>query len=135
MIFSLQRNELEEAAMSIPTLEDRVLGLERRLSEWEGQVGFLIPLTRQLHHELLSFREAVEEKFTEVDIRLGGVEGRLDRLEDKVDRGFAATLEQFQRIDHRFFVLDGKFVSLEEKVDAMPKIIAEIITNVIEKKR
>lgn len=127
--------------MPMPTLEDRVLGLERRLSEWEGQVGFLIPLTRQLHHELLSFREAVEVKFTEVDIRLvgvegrlGGVEGRLDRLEDKVDRGFVATLEQFQRIDHRFFTLEGKFVSLEGKVDAMPRAIAEIVMGIIGKK-
>ena len=105
-------------------LEDRVQDLERRVSEWEGQMGFLLPLTKQLHREAIAINEKV------------------DRLEGKVDAGFAATLEQFQQVEPRFNSIDQRFNGFDERfgrveadiseikanLDALPRAVAEIIT-------
>jgi hypothetical protein len=64
--------------MATVTLEERVTTLERRVSELEGQVGFLIPTVRQIHLDLLDFKEQVDRRFDQVD-------RRFDRLETKVD--------------------------------------------------
>ena len=80
------------------TLEERVETLERRFSDLEGQVGFLIPLTRQLHREILS----VQEKLREHD-------------------------ERFDKIDERFDKIDQRFGRVEQAVDALPRAVAEEI--------
>jgi hypothetical protein len=54
------------------TLQERVETLERRVSEWEGQVGFLIPLVRQLHREILSARDDTQH-----------LENKVNRLENQ----------------------------------------------------
>jgi hypothetical protein len=98
--------------MPAATLEERVTSLERRMSELEGQVGYPIPLVRQVHLDLLGFKEDVDERFNAVD-------ARFDRLEIKVDR-----------MDTRF---TERFGSLEAKVDAMPRAVAEIVVDLLKK--
>ena len=98
--------------MPAATLEERVTSLERRMSELEGQVGYLIPLVRQVHLDLLGFKEDVDERFNAVD-------ARFDRLETKVDR-----------MDAKF---TQRFGSLEAKVDAMPRAVAEIVVDLLKK--
>ena len=84
----------------MPTLEERVETLERRFSDLEGQVGFLIPLTRQLHREILTVREDLE------------------RVENKMD-------ERFEKIDQRFERVDQRFERIERTLDALPRAVAE----------
>jgi predicted nucleic acid-binding Zn-ribbon protein len=93
----------------MPALEDRVEALERRVSEWEGQLGFFVPLVRQLHREILSTREDVQR-----------LENRVERLEEKVDRGFASMSEKFREVDERF-------LKLESTLEALPRALAEEI--------
>ena len=76
----------------MPTLQERVETLERRVSEWEGQLGFFVPLVRQLHREILSTREDVQ--------RLGN---RVERLQNRVER------------------LENRVERLEEKIEASPR--------------
>ena len=64
----------------------------------EGQVGFLIPLTRQLHREILS----VQEKLHEHD-------------------------ERFDKMDERFDKIDKRFERVERALDALPRAVAEEI--------
>jgi len=103
------------------TLEERVETLERRVSEWEGQLGFLIPLTRQLHREILTVREDVQR-----------IDGKLDRLENKVDQGFAridAKVDQgFAVVARRFVEVDRRFEKIEGALEALPRVLAEEIT-------
>jgi len=86
----------------MPALEDRVEALERRVSEWEGQLGFFVPLVRQPHREILSTREDVQR-----------LENRVERLEEKVDRGFASMSEKFR--------------DAEASLQALPRVLAEEI--------
>ena len=106
------------------TIENRVADLERRVSDWEGQMGFLLPLTKQLHREVI----AVSEKVDHLETRFDGLETRFDGLETKVEQGFAVTLQQFQHIDRRFHGVEADISALKASVDALPRAIAEIIT-------
>jgi hypothetical protein len=101
----------------MPTLEERVETLERRVSEWEGQLGFLIPLTRQLHREILTVREGVQR-----------IDSKLDRLENKVDQGFAKVDQGFALIPQRFVDVDRRFEKIEGALEALPRVLAEEIT-------
>jgi predicted nucleic acid-binding Zn-ribbon protein len=100
----------------MPTLQERVETLERRVSEWEGQLGFFVPLVRQLHREILSTREDVQR----LEKRVERLENRVERLEEKVDRGFASMSEKFREVDERFR-------KLESTLDALPRAVAEEI--------
>jgi chromosome segregation ATPase len=100
----------------MPALEDRVEALERRVSEWEGQLGFFVPLVRQLHREILSTREDVQR----LGNRVERLESRVERVEEKVDRGFALMSEKFRDVDERF-------VKLESTLEALPRVLAEEI--------
>ena len=48
--------------MASRTLEQRVDALELRMSELEGQVGFLLPLVKQLRIDVLRFEEKTNER-------------------------------------------------------------------------
>lgn len=67
------------------TIEQRVADLEWRVAEVEGTFGFLIPLTKQLHRELLGFRAAVEEEFVRTHQRSEKIDQRFERLEGRID--------------------------------------------------
>jgi chaperonin cofactor prefoldin len=75
------------------------------MSELEGQVGFLLPLVKQLHIDVLRIEGKVDR-----------LEGRFDRLEEKVDR-----------LEGRFDRLETFVVSLDHKVDALPRVLAEML--------
>ena len=102
--------------MAATTLEERVTILERRMSELEGQVGFLLPLVRQIHLDLLGFKEEVDERFDAIDVKFTRkfehVDARFDRLEAKVG---------------------GEFSRLEAKIDAMPRAVAETVIDLLKK--
>jgi chromosome segregation ATPase len=101
----------------MPTLEQRIETLERRVSEWEGQLGLLGPLVRQLHREILSTREDLQN----LDARVERLEIRVDRLENKVDRGFALMGEKFRDVD-------ANLHNIKETLEALPRAVAEEIT-------
>ena len=98
------------------TLEERITTLERRVSDWEGQMGFLVPIVKQLHREVIVINDRLER-----------VEVKVDSLEQKVDAGFAATLKQFQAIEVRFSKIDNDLSQVKAAVDALPRAVAEII--------
>ena len=106
------------------SLEERVETLERRVSEWEGQVGFLIPLVRQLHREILSARDDTHH----LDNKVDRLEAKVDRLEIKVDQGFAVMAEKFHDVDQQFRKIDQRFHGLEESLKILPRVLAEEIT-------
>ena len=95
--------------MAARTLEQRVDALELRMSELEGQVGFLLPLVKQLHVDVLRFEEKTSERFDHLEGRFDNLEGKADGLEGKFDR-----LETFVS-------------SLDHKVDALPRVLAEVL--------
>jgi chaperonin cofactor prefoldin len=105
--------------LAAATLEQRVTSLERRMSEMEGQLGFLLPTLRQVHLDLLGFKEDVDARFTKVDARFTSLENKVDSLENKVDR-----------MDAKF---TRKLSDLDAKVDAMPRAVAEIVSGLIKK--
>ena len=108
---------------TLEALEERVENLERRISECEGQLGFLLPLVRQLHREILALREDTQHLDSKVDRledKLGRLEDRLGRLEDKVGR-----LESM--VELGFLNIDGKFQRIEAALDALPRVVAEEI--------
>jgi uncharacterized protein YlxW (UPF0749 family) len=108
--------------MLAATLEERVTGLERRMSDLEGQVGFLIPLVRQIHLDLLGFKEDVDRRFKTTDAKIDRLDAKVDRLDAKVDR-----------LDAKVDQLNAKVNQLDAKVDAMPRAVAEIVAEIIKK--
>jgi chromosome segregation ATPase len=85
---------------TLEALEQRVESLERRVSEWEGQLGFLLPLVRQLHREILAAREDSQSLVRKVDLleqRIVRLENKVDRLENKVDQGFCLDVGEVSR--------------------------------------
>jgi chaperonin cofactor prefoldin len=102
--------------MAARTLEQRVDALELRMSEVEGQVGFLLSLVKQLRIDVLRFEENTIERFDRIEGKVDrlegiviGLTGKVDRLEGKVDR------------------LETSLVSLDHKVDALPRALAEML--------
>jgi predicted nuclease with TOPRIM domain len=102
--------------MASRTLEQRVDALELRMSELEGQVGFLLPLVKQLHVDVLRFEEKTTERFARLEGKVDRLEGKVDRLEGKVDG-----------LEGRFDRLETFVVSLDQKVDALPRVLAEML--------
>jgi chaperonin cofactor prefoldin len=98
--------------MAAATLEQRVTSLERRMSEMEGQVGFLLPTLRQVHLDLLGFKDEVGARFTLLENKVDSLESKVDRMDAKFTR---------------------KFSDLDAKVDAMPRAVAEIVSGLIKK--
>jgi hypothetical protein len=115
--------------MVTAALEDRVTSLERRMSELEGQVGFLIPTLRQVHLDLLGFKEQVEQRFEKVDRRFDAMDRRLDAMDGKVD-GLDAKVDGVAVEVGR---LGAQVQRLDAKVDAMPRAVAEIVSGLIKK--
>lgn len=64
----------------VDILERRVQELERRVSELEGNIGFIIPTMRQIHLDLLGFKEEALERFAAVDRRFDTLERKVDAL-------------------------------------------------------
>jgi hypothetical protein len=93
----------------MPTIEERIETLERRVSEWEGQVGFLVPLVRQLHRDILTTREDVQHLNTKVD----RLDSKVSQLDSKMNQGFATMNENFRKIG--------------DTLEVLPRVIAEEI--------
>jgi|SRR5262245_10215529 len=100
----------------MPTLEERVGELERRVSEWEGQLGFLIPLTRQLHREILTTREEMRERFEAVEARFDSVDARFNTIDAR-----------FNAVDARFAAVDARFDAVDARFDGLPGDIAKAL--------
>ena len=64
---------------------------------------------------------SVDARFDQVDAAIGEqrqyTEFAYDRLNSKMDAGFARIDERFGRIDGRFAQMDGRFARLERKLD------------------
>lgn len=71
--------------MPMVDLAERVESLERRMSELEGPVGFIIPTMRQIHMDLLNFKEQTNQHFDRIEGRLTKVEGRLEKVEGRLE--------------------------------------------------
>lgn len=108
---------------TVEAIEERVVALERRVADWEGQMGFLVPLTRQLHREVLTTQAQVSA----LDQKVSALDQKVSGLDKKVDGGFAATLDQFQKMDVRLHNVESDIAGLKAGVDALPGVIAEII--------
>ena len=100
--------------MPAATLEERVTSLERRMSDLEGQVGFLLPPVRQIHLDLLGFKEEVEERLEQVDRRF-----------EQIDQRFEQVDRRFDRLEAK---MDAKFERLE---DVMPRAVAETVVELL----
>lgn len=100
----------------MPTLEERVAQLERRVAEVEGGLSFLIPQVREFHVAFLRFAEAADRRFEQVDTQLKQLDAK---------------------IDARFDFLDSKFTNLfrgiDEKVDALPRVMTELLREELSK--
>jgi polyhydroxyalkanoate synthesis regulator phasin len=111
------------------TLEDRVKKLERRMSDLEGQVGFLIPIVRQVHLDLLEFKEQVEHRSEAIDDKftrkIDGLNTKFIGLNTKFD-GLGA---KFDRLAVEVGRLDTKMLRFEAKIDALPRTIAKIVAD------
>src|SRR5262245_10562819 len=115
--------------MPTATLEDRVTRLEQRMSEMEGQVGFLLPTLRQVHLDLLGFKENVEQRFEKVGRRFDAMDSKFDAMDHKFD-GLDAKVDGLAVEVGR---LGAQVNRLDAKVDAMPRAVAEIVAGLIKK--
>lgn len=79
------------------------------------------PSTQVILDALLSFREAVELRFTAIDNRFTGVDSRFDGIDSRLD-GIDSRLDRMDRhldrIDRRLDGHDARFVSLESTMSA-----------------
>src|SRR5438093_11590299 len=112
--------------MAAAPLEQRVTRLERRMSELEGQVGFLIPIVRQVHLDLLGFKEDVDARFTSLESRVDQMDAKFTHKFDHLDAKFDGLAAEVGR-------LGAQVNRLDAKVDAMPRAVAEIVSGLIKK--
>lgn len=113
--------------MATATLEDRVTSLEWRMSHLQGQV--LISTVRQIHLDLLDFKSGVEARFNALESRFDCLECKFDRLEGKIDSLGARVDGLANDVDR----ICAQFDRLNAKVDAMPRVIAEIVSGLLKK--
>ena len=109
----------------MPTLEERVANLERRVAEAEGGLSFLIPQVREFHVAFVRFAETADRRFEQIDRRFEQVDRKLEQLDTKIDA-------KFDFLDSMFTNL---FKALDEKVDALPRVIAELLQEELRKAR
>jgi|GEM_PF-1659022 len=111
-------------------LEKRIEELERRVAEVEGAFGFLLPLTKQVHRDLIGFRKMTEDRFTEIETRfeevegrLGGVEGRLDGVEGRLG-GVEGRLE---KVEFDLGLVQKKQEVHTDMMAGLPRLIVEML--------
>ncbi len=98
------------------TMEERVANLERRVAEVEGGLSFLIPQVREFHVAFLRFAEVTDRRFGQVDTQLKQLDAKIDT--------------KFDFLDSKFTNL---FKGLDEKVDALPRVVAELLREELQK--
>jgi predicted transcriptional regulator len=75
-------------------LEDRIEVLERRVSDLESQLGYLIPQLKQAHADLLHFREETGDHLAENGEKIDAVHERLDEFPDMIGSVLQDVLEK-----------------------------------------
>jgi uncharacterized coiled-coil protein SlyX len=116
--------------MATAKLEERVTSLERRMSELEGQVGFLLPTVRQIHLDLLGFKGDVDARFDRMDAKFTH---KFDTLDAKFTHKFDTLDAKFDGLATEVGRLGAQVNRLDAKVDAMPRAVAEIVAGLIKK--
>jgi len=66
-------------------VEAEIRDLKRRVGELEGSFGFLTRQVQNVHKDLLEFDERTQQRFQSVDDRLGGIDGKIDALDRKIE--------------------------------------------------
>ena len=102
--------------MPMPSHDERLTAVERKLAELEGAHGFLLPQVRQFHFELLAFREEAKGEFAQIKRQMAQLDAKIDA--------------KFDFLDSKFTNL---FKSLDEKVDALPRVITELLQEELRK--
>ena len=63
--------------MQAMDMNERVEQLERRVSELEGSLGFILPTLRQVHLDLLNFKDDTASNFETVNAKLDAMPAAL----------------------------------------------------------
>jgi chaperonin cofactor prefoldin len=95
--------------VEIRDLKRRVDLAETRLSQLEGQFGFI-------SGQLRDVQLYMHARFDDMDKRF-----------ERIDRRFEQVDMRFEQIDKRFEQVDKRFDTLEAKVDALPRVLAELL--------
>lgn len=111
--------------MALMDLEREVAELKRRvdlhdtmLAQQSGQFEFISTQLREVQRFMHAKFAEHDRRFDDIDRRFDGI----DRRFDQIDR-------RFEQIDRQFEQIDRRFEQVEGKLDALPRIIAEMITN------
>ncbi len=81
---------------------------------------FVAPELRELRTRINALEEQQTQFRADLDKRFDAVDGRFEKLEDSVSKGFDA-------VDKRFDKVDARFEKLEEKIsDMRDELITEI---------
>ena len=104
--------------MALMDLEREVAELKRRvdlhdtmLAQQSGQFEFISMQLREV-------QRFMHAKFAEHDQRFDAIDQRFEQID-----------QRFEQSDQRFEQIDRRFEQVEGKLDALPRIIAEMITN------
>jgi chromosome segregation ATPase len=100
----------EELTKEFFALKKRLEIAETKLSQQAGAFEFI---TGQLRDVQLY----MHARFDDMDLRF-----------NRIDENIAGMKSDIRKLDAKFDSLEAKFVGLEAKVDALPRIIAELMT-------
>ena len=65
-------------------VQAEIRDLKRRVGELEGSFGFLTKQVGGVHKDLLAFQTRTEHRFDKIDVRMDGLDDRIDRVEREV---------------------------------------------------
>ena len=107
----------EELTKEFFALKKRLEIAETKLSQQAGAFEFI-------SGQLRDVQLYMHARFDDMDLRFNRIDARFDRVEADI----ASMKSDIRKLDARFDGLEAKFVGLEAKVDALPRIIAELMT-------
>ena len=97
-------------------LRQRLERAETRISQLEGRFEFI-------SGQLRDVQLFMHARFEDIDKRF-----------DQVDRRFEQMDQRFEQVDKRFEQVDKRLDNIEAKVDALPRVLAEMIAEMIAKR-
>ena len=96
------------------SIEERIAALERDNLEIKRQLSGLAGSFQFIAGQLHDIQAYMQARFDTIDARFDKVDARFDHLDERLDDSFSAVSKRFYQIDAR--------------LDALPRIIAELIT-------
>ena len=104
-------------------LRQRLERAETHISQLEGRFEFISGQLRDVQLFMHARFEDIDKRFDQVDRRF-----------EQMDQRFEQVDKRFEQVDKRFEQVDKRLDNIEAKVDALPRVLAEMIAEMIAKR-